>query len=409
MTNPPHPQPDTLPSLDDELLIGGHKLSLLRSRAGRTPFFAYDRKGICERTELVRRSLPERFHLYYAIKANPMPALVAHMCSIVDGFDVASGNELRLALDSGMTPSNISFAGPAKSIGEIRAAIAAGTCINCESFSEITQVRKTAEALAEPARVAIRVNPNFTLKSAGMQMGGIPTPFGIDASNAAEALRQVLASELSLEGIHIYTGSQSLDAAALSETLCSSIRLGLDLADSAGTELRTLNIGGGFGIPYFANEKPLALAQVGDALSTFLEHESRLSGSTKLILELGRYLVGECGFYVCEVVDIKQSHGETFIVVDGGMHHHLANSGNFGQVFRRNFPIVVGTRMTKPLSQIANINGPSCTPLDKLAEGIQLPAVAIGDLVVVLQSGAYGLTASPNGFLSQPAAVEILV
>ncbi len=170
-----------------------------------------------------------------------------------------------------------------------------------------------------------------------------------------------------------------------------------------------LNIGGGFGIPYFPSDVPLDLAPISHNLAALLERAKRALPNAEIVIELGRYLVGEAGIYVCRVIDRKVSRGQVFLVTDGGLHHHLAASGNFGQVLRKNYPVLIGNRVRGSAREIASVVGPLCTPLDLLADRMDLAKAEEGDLVVVLQSGAYGFTASPLGFLSHPAPREILV
>jgi diaminopimelate decarboxylase len=397
------------PVVDDCLVIGGIPITTLAGRLGRTPFYAYDRKALADRIALLKRQLPPDIALHYAVKANPMPALVSHVAPLVDGLDVASGGELRIALDAGMSPTHISFAGPAKSEGELAEAIAAGILVNVESPREIELLARLAKKMRLTARVAVRVNPDFELKSSGMKMGGGPRQFGIDAECVPDALAQIGRFGLSFEGFHIFSGSQNLNADAICQAQQKTIDLALRLAASAPSAVRTVNIGGGFGIPYFPGERALDLGPIGANLQVLAKRTASSLPGAKLVVELGRYIVGECGIYVCRVVDRKISRGEVFLVTDGGLHHHLAASGNFGQVIRKNYPVIIGNRVTGVRREIASVVGPLCTPLDLLADGMELAEAGPDDLVVVLQSGAYGASASPQGFLSHPPVLEALV
>jgi diaminopimelate decarboxylase len=397
------------PVIDDCLQVGGMSLPRLAERVGRTPFYAYDRRLIDERVALLRRHLPKTVRLHYAIKANPMPALVAHLAGLVDGLDVASAGELRVALDSGMAPAGISFAGPGKREEELRQAVAAGILVNVESFREARALARLSEELGLPARVAVRVNPDFELKASGAKMGGGPKPFGVDAEKVPELLREMGALGLAFEGFHIFAGSQNLRAEAIVETQVKAYELAVSLSRKAPAPVKVLNIGGGFGIPYFPGEQPLDLAPIGRNLAGLAERIHRDLPGAHLVLELGRYLVGEAGIYVCRVIDRKESRGHVFLVTDGGLHHHLSASGNFGQVIRKNYPVVVGNRVRGGRQETVSVVGPLCTPLDLLADRMELAEAHPGDLIVIFQSGAYGLTASPTAFLSHPAPGEILV
>ena len=405
----PHARLDQWQVVDDCLVVGGIPLTRLAERVGRTPFYAYDRRSLARRVELLRTALPPEVKLHYAIKANPMPALVCHMARLVDGLDIASGGELKVALDAGMDPAEMSFAGPGKSEAELAQAVAAGILISIESPREVPLLASLSRKLACKARVGIRVNPDFELKSSGMKMGGGPKQFGVDAENVPGLLADVARSGLAFEGFHIYSGSQNLRPAAICEAQQKSVELAIALASSAPSPVLSLNIGGGFGIPYFPGEEALDLGPIGRNLRELVDRTRDALPKARLIIELGRYLVGEAGIYVCRVVDRKISRKQVFLVTDGGLHHHLAASGNFGQVIRKNYPVVIGNKVHGSHRENASVVGPLCTPLDLLADRMELAEAHPGDLVVVLQSGAYGASASPQAFLSHPPAIEVLV
>ncbi|MCX8004512.1 MAG: pyridoxal-dependent decarboxylase, exosortase A system-associated [Burkholderiaceae bacterium] len=397
------------PVENDELVVGGVRLSHLAARIGRTPFYAYDRARIRARVSELRAVLPRTVSLHYAVKANPMPALVAFMAGLVDGLDVASLGELRVALDAGMSPAEVSFAGPGKRAEELEAAVAAGILINVESMREIRLLEGIAGRLGLPARVAVRVNPDFELKSSGMKMGGGAKQFGIDTERVPEALAEIGRRGLQFEGFHIFSGSQNLRAAAICEAQGKAYELALHLSAHAPAPVKVLNLGGGFGIPYFPGEAALDLRPIGDTMAGLAERAQRELPGAQLVVELGRYLVGEAGVYVCRVIDRKISRGETFLVTDGGLHHHLAATGNFGQVIRKNYPLCNGRRVFGGPRESASVVGPLCTPLDLLGDRVELGRAEEGDLIVVAQSGAYGYTASPHRFLGHPEPVEVLV
>ncbi len=364
---------------------------------------------LSQRVSELRAVLPPTVKLHYAMKANPMPALVGHMAGLVDGIDVASGGELKVALDTGTDPHEISFAGPGKSIAELRQAVAAGILINVESFREIDVLAAISQVLGLPARVAVRVNPDFELKSSGMKMGGGPKQFGIDAEQVPQALAEIGRRALAFEGFHLFAGSQNLKAEAIVEAQFKSYELVFRLSENAPAPVRFLNLGGGFGIPYFPGEQRLDLAPIGANLAALVERAKMELPEAELVIELGRYLVGEAGIYVTRILDRKVSRGQVFLVVDGGLNHHLSASGNFGQVIRKNYPVAIGNRMDATEKEIATVVGPLCTPLDLLADRMELARAEPGDLVVIFQSGAYGASASPQAFLGHPHVVEVLV
>ena len=392
-----------------ELQVGGLPLSRLAERVGQTPFYAYDRSLIAARIAAVRQVLPQGVRLHYAIKANPMPALVGFMCPLVDGVDVASAGELKLALDAGADARCIGFAGPGKREAELRQAVASGVLLHVESARELRLLAAAAQALGMPARVALRINPDFELRGAGMHMGGGAKAFGIDAEQVPALLRSMHQDGVVFEGFHAYPGSQNLRGEVIAESLRRTVDMVLRLAQDAPAPVRYVNLGGGWGIPYFPGERPLDLAPVAEALAQATARLAQELPGAEMVLELGRYLVGEAGIYVARVLDRKVSRGQVFLVTDGGMHHHLAASGNFGQVIRRNYPVAIGNRLQSVERELASVVGPLCTPLDMLADKLELAVAQPGDLVVVFQSGAYGATASPQAFLGHPACIEVLV
>lgn len=406
---PVHAPMDQFPSRDGELVIGGQGLSLLAERVGQTPFYAYDRAALRARVAQLRRALPAAVKLHYAMKANPMPAVVGFMAGLVDGIDVASGGELKVALDAGADPQEVSFAGPGKRLPELRQAVASRVLVNVESPREVDALAAVSAELGIPARVAVRVNPDFELKGSGMKMGGGPKQFGVDVEQMPELLAGIGRAGLDFEGFHLFAGSQNLRAESICEAQQKSFELALRLAEHAPAPLRFLNLGGGFGVPYFPGEQRLDIGPIGDNLAQLVERARREMPQVSLVIELGRYLVAEAGVYVTRIVDRKLSRGQVFLVTDGGLNHHLAASGNFGQVVRKNYPVTIGNRQGGSQTELASVVGPLCTPLDLLADRMVLPQAQVGDLVVVYQSGAYGASASPQAFLGHAPCTEVLV
>ncbi len=408
-TRPVHaPMDQFAPAADGGLLVGGQRLETLAARVGQTPFYAYSRELLRRRVAELRAVLPREVKLHYAMKANPMPAVVQFMAGLVDGIDVASAGELKVALDAGADPAEVSFAGPGKRDPELRMSVAAGVLVNVESMRELPVLAAAARELGLPARVAIRVNPSFELKGSGMKMGGGPKQFGLDVDVVPEALAFCAHEGLAFEGFHLFAGSQNLRAASICEAQLKSYELALELARHAGTPVKFLNLGGGFGIPYFPGEQRLDLAPIGTNLAAIVERAAREMPAAHVVIELGRYFVGEAGVYVTRVVDRKVSCGQVFLVCDGGLHHQLAASGNFGQVVRKNYPVGIYP-VRGAARERSMVVGPLCTPLDLLADRMELPVAQVGDLVVVFQSGAYGASSSPQAFLGHPAVVEVLV
>jgi len=394
---------------DNCLMLGGVALTRLAQRAGRTPFYAYDRQLLTGTVLALKAMLPAGLALNYSVKANPMPALVAQMVTLVDGFDVASAGELHVALNAGMRPEHIIFSGPGKTDAELLQALAAGVTINVESSGELIRLANMAKLWQFDPHLMLRINPDFTLRSSGVAMGGGAKPFGIDAEQIPALLEQCQRLGLRRIGFHIYAGSQNLNASAITQAQTRSCDLVLRIMQDSALELSRLNLGGGFGIPYFPGDRPLDMPAVAAHLHEVVRRTRQIWPAVRVEIESGRYLVGEAGIYVTRVIDRKTSRGRCFLVTDGGMNHHLAVTGNFGQTLRKNYPVAVGNKMASPCGELATVVGPLCTPLDMLADQMPLAHAEVGDLIVVFQSGAYGCSASPVGFLSHAAALEMLV
>ena len=394
--------------VDGALLIGGHDAEALIAAAGDTPLFVYDLAIVRARIARLRHALPD-VRIHYAMKANPYPPLLAGMTALVDGFDVASAGELRRALAAGARADAMSFAGPGKRDDELAVALAEGVTLNLESEGEAARALAIAARTGRRPRLAVRVNPDFELRGSGMRMGGGAKPFGVDAERAAALVARVVAAGAEYRGLHIFAGSQSLDAEAIAEAQARGCALAARIAAESGIVPPLVNLGGGFGIPYFAGDEPLAVEAIGRALDATLAAARGTLPGTRFAIELGRWLVGEAGVYLTRIVDRKVSHGEVFLVVDGGLHHQLAASGNFGTVVRRNYPVAVAGRFGVAPEEVASIVGCLCTPLDRLADKVALPMAAAGDVVALFLAGAYGASASPQAFLGHPPPREILI
>jgi len=393
---------------DNCLVIGKQKFTDILNQHKDVPAYIYDSSVIKRKIDSLRKILPESMHIHYAIKANPMPEVVSYIQGLVEGLDVASGLELKVALASGMDPKEISFAGPGKSIDELTLAIKSGITINLESETELDRAAKIGGQLGITPRVALRINPDFELKTSGMKMSGGPKQFGVDAEIATDIIKKIVSYNLDFIGLHIFSGSQNLKPEALIEGQTKTFALAADLAEQSGTEFSKLNIGGGFGIPYFPGEKPLPLESIGENLHLLLDQYADRFGNTAIITELGRFIVGESGVYISKIIDKKISRGSTFLIINGGLHHHLAASGNFGQVIRKNYPVTVANKIGMETERASAV-GPLCTPLDVLAQDMDLPKADIDDYVAVFNSGAYGYTSSPLNFLSHPHPIEIFI
>lgn len=403
MTKPMGPIPAEFAGQRGALTIAGRAAAeWLEGRDG--PMFVYDPAIVAARVARFRAAFPA-IDLHYAIKANPFPPLLDAMAAMVDGFDVASAGELAKVERLGRP---VSFAGPGKRDAELAAAIAAGVTINLESEGEAARALRIAEDVGQRPRLAVRVNPDVELRGSGMKMGGRPSPFGIDAARVPALVRELVAAGADWCGFHIYAGSQALDAQAIIDTQAATLGLAARLAEDAGFAPPLVNLGGGFGIPYFAGDTPLDVEAVGAALKRGLAARAAVLADSRFAIELGRWLVAEAGIYLSRIVDRKDSGGETFLILDGGLNHQLAASGNFGTVVRRNYPLALGHAMGAQAVETVSVVGPLCTPLDRLGDRVALPAADAGNIVAIFLAGAYGATASPSAFLGHPPAEECL-
>jgi diaminopimelate decarboxylase len=404
---PMGPIPPGFGSADGVLTIGGERADALVECAGGTPLFVYDMALVRARIANLRAKMPPQLRIHYAIKANPLPEVVRAIVPHVDGLDVASAGEMQVALDAGA--GHVSFAGPGKRDAELEAAIGAGVTLNLESEGEAERALRIAERLGKPPKLAVRVNPDFDLKGSRMRMGGGAKPFGVDAERVPALVRTIVAAGADWRGFHIFAGSQALDATAIADTQAQTVALAARLAGEAGHAPPFVNLGGGLGVPYFPGDAPVDTGRVGGRLAEVLNDRNNALQHTEFAIELGRYLVAEAGVYLCRIVDRKVSHGEVFLITDGGLHHQLAASGNFGTVVRRNYPLAIATRFDAAADEVASVVGCLCTPLDRLGDQLSLPRAEPGDVVAVFLAGAYGATASPAAFLGHPAPLEFVV
>ncbi|MCL6697747.1 pyridoxal-dependent decarboxylase, exosortase A system-associated [Sphingomonas sp. NSE70-1] len=390
---------------DGRLTIGGWDAEMLVNEAGGTPLFVYDSRRIADQVSRFRAAFPG-VALHYAVKANPYAPLLEAMAVLVDGFDTASAGELGKVAHLALP---ISFAGPGKRDQELETAIRAGITVNLESEGEADRALAIAQREGLTPKLAVRVNPPFGLKGSGQKMGGLPSQFGVDHDRAPALVRRLIEAGADWRGLHIFAGSQALHADALIELQHDTVALAASIAEEAGHPPPEVNLGGGFGIPYFAKDQPLNVEAVGDALAKTLAGRPKILADTQFAIELGRWLVGEAGVYLTRIIARKESRGRTFHVTDGGLQHQLAASGNFGQLLRRNYPVAIAGRFGSAADEEVTITGCLCTPLDLLADEAMLPRAEVGDLVAIFCAGAYGLSASPTAFLSQPMAREMLI
>ena len=395
----------------DELIIGGVPVGVLAAEFG-TPLYVYAGDILDAAWRRLRAALPKSAAIHYSVKANPNPAIIHFFIRHGAGVEIASAGELHLALHAGALPERMLFAGPGKSDADLELAIKHQIGeIHLESDAELIRLAALGRRLGVRVRVGLRVNPAAEAQGGAMRMGGTSTPFGVDEETVDTVIGKILSEPaVELRGLHLFSGTQILDYRTLIRQYRKALELALRVGCLIGRSLATLDLGGGLGIPYFATDQPLDVNNVGLGLASLIDdYQTNTFMPERFVVEPGRYLVGEAGVYVTRVLDVKVSRGKRFVVLDGGLNHHLAASGNLGQVIKRNFPIVVANRLREPVGATADFVGPLCTPLDVLARDVELPQACIGDLVAVLQSGAYARAASPLGFLGHPTPPEVLV
>jgi diaminopimelate decarboxylase len=390
-----------------ELSIGGVPVRGIADEHG-TPLFVYDQGILDAKWSRLREALPDHVEIYYSVKANPNRAILRTFVEHGCGLEIASGGELVQALAAGCEAERIVFAGPGKSDREIHEFLEAGGGeIHVESGPEALRLVRMCDERQTNVRAAVRVNPTSDAQGGAMRMGGKPAPFGVDEERMDGVVDALTGcSRIEVSGVHIFAGTQILDADVLEAQYRKCLEIGERLATKLGRALTTVDFGGGLGIPYFDGDVELDVKRYGERIAELVRD---VDPTTRLMVEPGRYLVGESGVYVTRVLDVKDSRGKRFVIVDGGMNHHLAASGNLGQVIKRNFPVAVVNKLGEAAVSKADIVGPLCTPLDVLARNVSLPEVEVSDLVGVFQSGAYARAASPLGFLSHATPPEVLV
>ncbi len=397
---------------DGELLVGAVPIGRIANEFG-TPLFVYDAAALRRKWGWLRAALPANFEVSYSVKANPAKRVLEFFLSLGCGLEIASKGELLRALTAGCPPSKIIFAGPGKTEAELEIALAHQIAeLHVESVLEIQRIAQICGRLGQRARIALRVNPCGQSQGGAMRMGGKPAPFGIDEERLDEVVDQILAApRLDLQGVHLFIGTQILDASILIGQYHRALDIAVRMASRVGHTLHTVDFGGGLGIPYFPGESRLDLQEFGKGLAHLSERAKRepLLSGTRFMIEPGRFLVGEGGIYLTRINDIKTSRGKKFLILDGGMNHHLAASGNLGQVIKKNFPVALLTRLTQAQEETVDLVGPLCTPLDTLGRDVKLPIARVGDLLGIFQSGAYARSASPVDFLSHPTPAEVWV
>lgn len=379
--------------------------ALARERG--TPFYLYDAQVLLQRVSRARAALPGA--LLYAMKANPNAELLGHLRGAVAGLDVSSLGEVYLALRCGWAPGQLHFAGPGKTPRELEEAVGRGVLVSCESIRELDDVAARARAQGRRARIRLRLNPALRAQAYRLPMIGGPSPFGIDEEELPRAVEHLRRHDgaIALEGLHVHPGAQSTSVGAFLAAAAASLDLVEQLQRAHGVAVKSVNFGGGFGVLGPGREFDVEAA--GRKLTAMLEKFRAATGQAlEPVLELGRWLVGPAGLYVARVVSQKVSRGKHFVVLDGGLNHHLGATGHLAPDDAPRLPLLNLSRPEAPRVK-RTIVGPLCTPLDTFGDDVELPEPRLGDLLAVTGAGAYGYTFSPLRFLGHPLPAEIVL
>ncbi|MGD2088009.1 MAG: hypothetical protein PVH61_17655 [Candidatus Aminicenantes bacterium] len=397
-----------------QLKIGAFTVDQIVGTYG-TPVYVYDARGIIQTYHSITGHLPGGVEIFYSIKANPSLAICQLLRHLGAGAEIASLGELNLALKAGFPPNRIVFAGPGKTPGELEAAIQNNILmINVESLQELETIVNICQASGLTANVGIRINPAVNVTNSQMSMGGGSQKFGIDESQLEEAVRYTLTHHryLLFKGFHLYVGTQIFDHQGILENFKNMIRIVREVMSRfPHVPVGIIDFGAGFGIPYYKKETDFNLHGflTGFAPIMTAVRQEPIFKKTHFIFEMGRYLTARSGIYLSRVLYSKTSGDRCHVILDGGMHHNAVGTGNMGQRIPKKFPLCVANKLGLPLTQKANIAGPLCTPLDSFGRDFEVPEIQPGDIVAVLQMGAYGLTASMNHFLSHPICGEVMI
>jgi diaminopimelate decarboxylase len=392
-----------------QLSVGGRSAEDIIAEAGETPVFVYDNNIIGGQIARFRAAMPDGVALFYSVSANPSEELLKFVGRYVDGFRVVSAGELQVLKRAELMGIGIKFAGPGKRDSELEAGIAAGATISVESEGEAARAIQAGERLGVRPSLAVRVNPPFAIEGGRFRPGARPSPFGVDAERVPALVRGLIEADVDWRGLHIFTASQCLDARALIDAHRAIIDCAGDIARELDLPLPELNLGGGFDVPRFDGEESLNIDQLASALHATVCNAEQHLARTRFSVELGRWLLAESGVYLTRVLDRTTSGGRTFLTTDGGGHHWLGATGCLLERGHGNYPICVAGRFGAAPEEEVTVTGCLATPNDVFGDEVMLPHADVGDVIAIFCAGAYGLTASPQGWESRPAARELLV
>ncbi len=374
-----------------------------------SPLYVYDADIIRKKFETLRSAMPAHVDIFYAVKSNPNLAVLKFISELGAGFDVASIGELAALQKLQIPGSKIVFTGPGKSDEEIEHAIGYGIySFNCESENEIHRLDSAAGKVDGKIRIGMRINTEYAIQETTPIIGGSQAKkFGIDEHKVLGVLERIKSlRHIYVAGIHVFNATQVLDYREIAANTKNILELAAHISEKAGLRLEYIDVGGGLGIPYAADEKELDIQALGEE---FLNCHHEFSKQKRLpdirwILEPGRYVSGECGVFLTKVVDVKESRGIHFVITDAGINQFLRPA-----LIGQNHPVCVANKLNVPPVKIYRIEGPLCTSLDCLARDVHLPEVEPGDTIGFFNAGAYGFTESMPFFLSHPVPAEVMV
>ncbi len=381
------------------------ELIKVASEQFRTPFYLYNKAEIIAHAKILKGTIFESAQLFFSMKANPEKMIIKCLLEQGCGVEVASLGELKLAIEAGCNPYNIIFTGPGKEKDELEMAIETGIyCINIENILEIEIISEIASRLKKDVNIAIRINPQ-SRTTGKISMNGV-TQFGIGPAQVGEAIEHARKSDyVHLIGFQIYAGTQILNSDVISENVEQMIDIVFEMVDKYNLSIKYLNFGGGFGVPYFSNDKELDMKMLHANLQAIYEKCPKLAEVNRIVFESGRYILAEAGVFVVKVLYEKVVCGSKFLICDGGSNFH-SSAAFLGRFVRNNFPMHSISDETE--EEKVTIVGNLCTPSDVIGQNVTIKKVVVGDLIVVEKSGAYGLSFSPSGFLRHRLPVEIM-
>ncbi|WP_053366312.1 type III PLP-dependent enzyme [Bacillus sp. FJAT-27245] len=366
--------------------------------------YIYDLDHLKEHVESVTRTLPENCHMYYAMKANSEERILRTIYPFVKGFEVASIGEVKKAraINSNVP---VIFGGPGKTDNELKSAILENVQLfHVESINELKRLTMIAEQHNKKVSILLRVNLRGPFPSATLHMAGRPTQFGIDEAQIEEAIQLALSYEsIQLEGFHFHSISNNLDNKRHIELIRIYFQKARHWSEKYEFTLVYINVGGGIGVNFSDLDQQFNWEHFTGELKQLIDQENM--SNVALIFECGRFLTSSCGYYAVEVIDIKENHGKTFVVVCGGTQHFRLpvswqHNHPFGLIpFEKwHYPF----ELTAVVNQEVTIVGQLCTPKDVFAKDVSIDQLRIGDVIVFLYAGAYGWSISHHDFLSHP-------